>query len=81
MLKIRLRKPGKSAKHRYHYKIVVTEAKNPRESKFVTQVGYYDPSRKLLKLDIEKYQTWIKKGAKPSETVGSLFKRYKKNNK
>jgi small subunit ribosomal protein S16 len=59
----------------------VTEAKNPRESKFVTQVGYYDPSRKLLKLDIEKYQTWIKKGAKPSETVGSLFKRYKKDNK
>lgn len=81
MLRIRLRKPGKSVKHRYHFKIVVTEAKNPRESKFVAQVGYYDPSRKLLKVDIEEYQTWIKNGAKPSETVASLFKKYKKDNK
>jgi len=78
MLKIRLRKPGKSVKRRYHYKIVVTESKNARESSFVTQVGYYDPSRKLLKFDIEKYQTWVTKGAQPSETVATLFKRYKK---
>lgn len=78
MLKIRLRKPGKSIKRRYHYKIVVTEARSARESKFVEQVGYYNPTRKLLKIDIDKYQGWIKKGAKPTETVASLFKRFKK---
>jgi small subunit ribosomal protein S16 len=78
MLRIRLRKPGKSIKRRYHFKIVVMESSRARDSKFVDSVGYYDPSRNLLKFDVEKYQEWIKKGAKPTETVGSLFKRYKK---
>jgi len=79
MLKIKLRRPGKSVKRRYHYKIVVAEAKTPRESKFTAELGYYDPSRKLLKLDIPEYTAWVKKGAKPTETVASLFKRYKKS--
>jgi small subunit ribosomal protein S16 len=78
MLKIRLRKPGKSIKRRYHFKIVVMESSRARDSKFVDSVGYYDPARNLLKFDVEKYQDWIKKGAKPTETVESLFKRYKK---
>ena len=78
MLKIRLRKPGKAIKGRYHYKIVVAEAKTARESKFVAQVGYYDPTKKLLEFDIPKYESWIKKGAKPTETAATLFKRYKK---
>ena len=78
MLKIRLRRPGKSVKRRYHYKIVVTEAKNARESKFVEQIGHYDPSQKLLKFVISKYEAWIKKGAKPTETVATLFKRYRR---
>ncbi len=81
MLKIRLRRPGKSIKRRHHYKIVVTEARSARESKFVVQLGHYDPLRKLLKFDITKYETWVKKGARPTETVASLFRRYKRKNK
>jgi len=79
-LKIRLRKPGKSIKGRYHYKIVVDEARSKKEGKFVEQVGYYDPSKKpeLLFFDLEKYEYWIKKGAQPTETVKSLVKRFKK---
>ena len=78
MLKIRLRRPGKSIKRRYHYKIVVTEAKSPRESKFADEIGHYDPSQKLLKFVIPKYEAWVKKGAQPTETVATLFKRYKR---
>ncbi len=78
MLKIKLRRPGKSIKRRYHYKIVVSEAKSPRESKFNDQIGYYDPSKKLLEFDIPKYESWVKKGARPTETVATLFKRYKR---
>ena len=77
-LRIRLRRPGKSAKRRYHYKIVVTERNRPRESAFVEEIGYYDPSRKILKIDGEKYTQWVKKGAQPSQTVASLFKRSQK---
>jgi len=33
----------------------------------------------LLKFDILKYEQWVKKGAKPSDTVRTLFKKYKKS--
>ncbi len=78
MLKVRLRRPGKSIKGRRHQKIVVTESSWARESKFIDEIGYYDPSRELLKIDTDKYKEWIQKGAQPSETVASLFKNYGK---
>ena len=78
MLRIRLQKPGKSAKRRYHFKIVIIESTKARDSRFVKEIGYYDPSRKLLKIDMDAYSRWVKKGAQPTETVASLFKRCKK---
>jgi small subunit ribosomal protein S16 len=78
MLRIRMRKPGKIAKGRYHFKIVVIEGSHSRDARFVEQIGHYDPSRELLKIEIERYENWVKKGAKPTETVASLYKRYKK---
>lgn len=79
MLRIRLRKPGKSVKGRTHYKIVVIERAKARESRFIDELGYYDPECQLLEIKVDKYESWIKKGAKPSETVAALFKQYKKN--
>ena len=81
MLKIRLRKPGKSIKGRRHFKIVVCEARCSRESKMVEEKGHYNPSQKHLKIDLSKYQEWIKKGAHPTETVASLAKKYKREYK
>jgi small subunit ribosomal protein S16 len=81
MIRIRLRRPGKSIKGRTHQKIVVTEKSWARESKFIDQVGYYDPARDLLKIDTDKYKAWVEKGAQPSETVASLFKGYGKPKK
>lgn len=78
MLKIRLMKPGKSIKRRYHFKVVVTESKRARDSRFTDQIGYYDPARKLLKIDIENYDSWVKKGAQPTEKVAALYRRFKR---
>ncbi|UCD14788.1 MAG: 30S ribosomal protein S16 [Candidatus Omnitrophota bacterium] len=78
MLRIRLRKPGRLVKGRYHFKIIVTERPKARESQFSDEIGYYDPRRKLLKFETARYESWVKKGARPTETVASLFKRYKK---
>lgn len=79
-LVIRLRKPGKAVKHRYHYKIVVDEKRSKKDGRFLEQLGYWDPSKspKLLSLDLEKYNLWTKKGAQPSDTVKTLAKRFKK---
>ena len=81
MVKIRLMKPGKSAKRRAHFKIVIMERKSARDSKFLEQIGVYNPAQKLLKIDLERYQYWFKRGARPTETVKSLAKRYKKAQK
>jgi small subunit ribosomal protein S16 len=78
MLRIRLRKPGRSVKRRYQFKIVVMDARRARDSKFIDNVGYYDPTRDILEFNVDKYNSWIKKGAQPTETVASLFKRYKR---
>jgi len=78
MVRIRLRRPGKTTKRRYHFKLVAIEKRNARDGEYLEQLGHYDPSRKLLEIDIEKYDKWIKKGAIPTETVVSLYKRYKK---
>ncbi len=79
-LVIRLRKPGKAVKHRYHYKIVVDEKRSKKEGRFLEQLGYWDPSKtpKLLNLNLEKYSLWVKKGAQPSDTVKTLAKKVKK---
>ena len=80
MVVIRLRKPGKAVKGRRHFKIVVDEKNSKIDGRFIQQIGYYDPSKQpvLLKMDIEAYEKWVGNGAQPSDTVASLFKKFKK---
>ena len=82
-LVIRLRKPGKTAKGRHHYKLVVDEKRSKKEGRFIEELGFYDPSRdpELLKIDLDRYQVWFKNGARPTDTVRSLVRRFRKRNK
>jgi small subunit ribosomal protein S16 len=75
LLSIRLTRMG--AKKKPFYRIVVTEKRSKRDGRFVESVGYYDPCRKPadVKIDRERVQYWIERGAQPSETVRSLIKR------
>ncbi len=73
MVRIRLSRRGK--KKRPFYRIVVTDIRTKRDGSPIDQVGTYDPISKALKLDKEKAEAWIKKGAKPTETVLSLLKK------
>ena len=76
MLKIKLARFGK--KNQPHYRIVVNEARDKRDGSYVAQVGYYAPTQnpKILKIEVEAYQNWIQRGAQPTKTVASLFKRF-----
>lgn len=77
MVAIRLMRAGK--KHQAFYKIVAIDKSRPRDSRFLDQLGYYDPmsEKSVIKIDIDKYGEWIKKGAKPSQTVRSIIKKVK----
>ena len=75
MVKIRLRRMG--AKKRPFYRIVVTDSRNARDGRFIENIGYYDPTVEppVLKVDLEKAQEWIGKGAQPSDTARGLLKK------
>jgi small subunit ribosomal protein S16 len=75
MLVIRMRRAG--SKKRPFFRVVVTEAKNPREGSFVEVLGHYNPRTKpeTLELDRERVAHWIKAGARPSDTVRTLLAR------
>ena len=74
-LKIRLRRMGR--KKAPHYRIVVAESTMPRDGRFVATVGHYNPttSPETLKVDREKANAWLDKGAVPTDTVRSLLRR------
>ena len=78
MLKIRMKRAGKATRGRHQFKIVVIEATRSRDSRFIDQVGTYDPGLGVVKFNLEKYEDWVRKGVRPSDTVASLFKKYKK---
>ena len=77
MVKIRLQRVGKKKAPFYH--IVVADSRVQRDGKIIDQVGTYDPMKEPseIKVDKEKVATWIKNGAKPTDTVKAILARAK----
>lgn len=73
-VKIRLQRYG--SKKKPFYRVVASDSRAPRDGKFLEIVGTYDPLIDKVSVDQEKVQNWIKNGAKPTDTVKSLFKKY-----
>ena len=73
-VKIRLRRMGK--KKNPFYRIVVADARSPRDGRFIDEIGTYDPSQdpSAYNVDEEAAKKWLADGAKPTETVGRIFK-------
>lgn len=74
-VKIRLARHG--SKKKPVYRIVVAHSECPRDGRFIEQVGLYDPTRKptLVQFHTDKLAAWLKKGARPTQTVAQLIKR------
>jgi small subunit ribosomal protein S16 len=88
-LVIRLARAGTKKRPVYH--IVVADSRAPRDGRFIERLGYFNPllpkeKAERLKLDLEKVQAWMKKGAQPSDRVmrfldaAGIMKRPKRNN-
>jgi small subunit ribosomal protein S16 len=76
MLKIRLRRMG--AIRQPHYRIVVADARAPRDGAFIESLGSYNPltDPATINIDVTRYEEWKKKGAQPTDAVASLVKQY-----
>ena len=77
MLAIRLARVG--AKKKPYYRVIVIEKERANTGRFVEIVGQYNPRTEpvQLRLDWDRVQHWIGKGAQPSATVRSLIDRNK----
>lgn len=74
-VKIRLKRMG--MKKKPFYRVVVTDERSPRDGRFIEEIGIYDPmvSPANIRIDTEKADAWIKKGAQPTDTVRILLKK------
>lgn len=73
-LKIRLRKQGRN--NRPFYRLVLTDARAPRDGKYLENLGWYNPFEseldKTLSVNAERVQYWLNLGAEFSESAESL---------
>jgi small subunit ribosomal protein S16 len=67
----------KGAKKRPFYRIVAADSEAPRDGRFLEVLGYYDPLKDpaQVQMDEDKVRKWIQRGAKVSDTVGSLLRK------
>jgi len=76
-VRLRLRRVGK--KKQPYYRIIATESTAPREGRFIEAIGFYDPSattnEEKVKISKEKYDKWLKNGARPTESLKNLLKK------
>lgn len=72
---IRLKRMG--AVKKPFSRIVVTDSRNPRDGRFIEEIGYYDMRKNPYEVKVKKERAeyWLKVGARPSPTVKSLLKK------
>lgn len=73
MVKIRLRRMGR--KKRPSYRVVVADARSPRDGTFIETIGHYDPltDPPTIVINEEEALKWLHRGAQPTETVARLL--------
>ena len=80
MVSIRLSRAG--AKKRPFYHLVVTDSRNRRDGRYIERLGFFNPiateNEERLRVDLERVDFWIGRGAQPSDRVTSLLKAKRK---
>jgi len=74
-VRIRLKRMG--AKKRPFYRVIVADARSPRDGRFIDTLGTYNPltNPAAVQLNPEKVRLWLSRGAQPSDPVRNLLAR------
>lgn len=75
MVKIRLMRTG--MKGAPSYRVVVADARSPRDGRIIENIGWYNPRTEpsTIEIDADRARHWLQVGAQPSESVRSLLVR------
>lgn len=80
MVVIRLARSG--SKKRPFYHLSVADQRFPRDGRFIERVGFFNPvargQEERLRVDLERIEYWVSKGAQTSDRVAKLVKEAKK---
>ncbi|GAB6067737.1 30S ribosomal protein S16 [Methylothermus subterraneus] len=80
MVKIRLARTGKNKRPFYH--VVVADSRAKRDGRHIERVGYFNPlaedGEARLKLDMERVELWLGRGAQMTDRVKSLLREWRK---
>jgi small subunit ribosomal protein S16 len=73
---IRLQRAG--GRNRPFYRVVVADSRKARDGRFLEKVGYYNPVKDPdeIHLEVDRIQEWVSQGARLSEAVANLLKRF-----
>lgn len=81
MVSIRLSRGG--AKKRPFYDVVVTDSRSPRDGRVIERVGLFNPVARgqspRLRLDLDRIDAWVSKGAQVSGRVESLIREHRRS--
>ncbi len=79
MVSIRLSRGG--SKKRPFYHVVVSDSRSPRDGRYIERLGFFNPgaagATEEVRLDSDRIDYWLSKGAQPTERVSSLIKKTK----
>lgn len=74
---IRLRRIGKNPKKRPFFRVSIFDERRARDGRMIEEIGFYNPLTGAVKINREKFDAWVKKGAVVSATIKSLVKKNK----
>ena len=73
MVRIRLKRTG--TRNLPCFRVVVVDQRAARDGRTIEEIGFYDPRHDEERLDLERYNFWIGRGAQPSKTAADLARR------
>jgi len=74
-VRIRLKRIGKNPKKRPHFRIAVFDETRGRDSRFIEELGFYNPISGAVKLNNQRLFYWLQNGAQASEQVKRIIKK------
>jgi small subunit ribosomal protein S16 len=75
-MSVRVRLTRVGSKKNPIWRVVVADQRSPRDGRFIETIGHYNPQTEpsTIRIDSERYEHWVARGAEASNTVKQLMK-------
>jgi small subunit ribosomal protein S16 len=75
-MSVRVRLTRVGSKKNPIWRVVVADQRSPRDGRFIETIGHYNPQTEpsTIRIDEERFQHWVARGAQPTGTVKQLMK-------